>query len=194
MRMTPSRPKRAAKGSRAAAQMDKRVLPCQVRLAISQMMRPAGAAAVTARPSTKSVRSRRERIRTGPNWGRRYGGSSRVKKEGTPFNMVRDSSQEARKVAAMPKRMTPVSRRAARALEEKAPAAPVKNRVMRVRITGKRPLHGTKLLVRMAMRRSLGESMMRQPVTPAALQPKPMQRVSPCFPQEWQHWKAWSRL
>ena len=104
--------------------------------------------------------------------------------------MVRDSSQEARKVAAMPKRMTPVSRRAARALEEKAPAAPVKNRVMRVRITGKRPLQGTKLLVRMAMRRSLGESMIRQPVTPAALQPKPIQRVRPCFPQEWQQWKA----
>ena len=37
-----------------------------------------------------------------------------------------------------------------------------------------RPLHGTKLLVSMAMSRSRGESMMRHPTTPAALQPKPM--------------------
>ena len=28
-----------------------------------------------------------------------------------------------------------------------------------------------------------GESMMRQPITPAALQPKPMQAVSACLPQ-----------
>ena len=37
-----------------------------------------------------------------------------------------------------------------------------------------RPLQGTKLLVIMAIRRSRGESMMRQPTIPAALQPKPM--------------------
>ena len=45
--------------------------------------------------------------------------------------------------------------------------------MMAIRV-GKRPLQGTKLLVMMAISRSLGLSMMRQPTTPAALQPKPM--------------------
>ncbi len=43
---------------------------------------------------------------------------------------------------------------------------------------GNLPLQGTKLLVRMAKRRSLGESIIRQPTMPAALQPKPMHMVS----------------
>lgn len=42
---------------------------------------------------------------------------------------------------------------------------------------GKRPLQGIKLLVRMATSRSRGESMIRQPVTPTALQPRPMHMV-----------------
>ena len=49
---------------------------------------------------------------------------------------------------------------------------------------GKRPLQGTRQFVTMATSRSRGESMMRQPVTPAALQPKPMHIVRACFP--WQ--------
>lgn len=40
---------------------------------------------------------------------------------------------------------------------------------------GNRPLQGTKLLVIVAMSLSRGESIMRQPTTPAALQPNPMQ-------------------
>lgn len=36
---------------------------------------------------------------------------------------------------------------------------------------GKRPLQGERELVRIAMRRSRGESIMRVPVTPTALQP-----------------------
>ena len=47
---------------------------------------------------------------------------------------------------------------------------------------GKRPLHGTKLFVIMAIRRSLGESIILHPTMPAALQPKPMHIVSACFP------------
>lgn len=42
---------------------------------------------------------------------------------------------------------------------------------------GSRPLQGVKLLVKMAINRSRGESIMRQPVTPAALQPNAMQMV-----------------
>src|SRR5690606_9226510 len=47
---------------------------------------------------------------------------------------------------------------------------------------GKRPLQGTKLLVIMAISFSLGESMIRAEITPAALQPKPMLMVRACFP------------
>ena len=39
---------------------------------------------------------------------------------------------------------------------------------------GKRPLQGTKALVKIEIRRSLGESIILQPITPAALQPNPM--------------------
>lgn len=39
---------------------------------------------------------------------------------------------------------------------------------------GNLPLQGTKLLVIIAIKRSLGESMIRQPTMPAALHPKPM--------------------
>jgi hypothetical protein len=39
---------------------------------------------------------------------------------------------------------------------------------------GNLPLQGTKLLVIMAISRSLGESIIRQPTMPAALHPNPM--------------------
>ena len=98
-------------------------------------------------------------------------------------------------MAATPVRIKKVRIRAGRR-EEIGPAdeAPVKNSVIRVTRAGRRPLQGTKLLVRMAMSRSLGESMIRQPVTPAALQPKPIAMVRACFPQALQHWKGRSRL
>jgi hypothetical protein len=66
--------------------------------------------------------------------------------------------------------------------------------VMMDSMVGKRPLQGTKLLVMMAISRSLGESIILHPVTPAALQPKPMHMVSACFPQAEQLWKHRSRL
>lgn len=47
------------------------------------------------------------------------------------------------------------------------------------------PLHGTKLLVSIAINRSLGESIMRQAVTPAELHPKPMHIVKACLPCAW---------
>ncbi len=47
---------------------------------------------------------------------------------------------------------------------------------------GKRPLQGTKLLVRIAISRSRGESMTRVAITPAALQPKPIAIVRACLP------------
>ena len=61
-------------------------------------------------------------------------------------------------------------------------ASPERNAVKSVMSSGKRPLHGTRLFVSIAMSRSRGESMMRQPVTPQALQPRPMHIVRLCRP------------
>lgn len=57
----------------------------------------------------------------------------------------------------------------------------VKNMVIREIREGNLPLQGTKLFVSIAISLSLGESIMRQPVTPAALQPSPMHmdRIKP---------------
>ena len=77
-------------------------------------------------------------------------------------------------MTAMPKRMTPVSRTADRREAETVPSVPTKNMVISAMRVGNRPLHGTKVFVRMASSRSRGESMIRQPMTPAALHPNPM--------------------
>jgi hypothetical protein len=55
--------------------------------------------------------------------------------------------------------------------------AAAKNMVMTAIRVGNRPLQGTKLLVRIAIRRSRGESMIRHPITPQALHPNPMHMV-----------------
>ncbi len=52
-----------------------------------------------------------------------------------------------------------------------------KKQPVRSMSVGKRPLQGTRQFVSMAMSRSLGDSIIRQAVTPAALQPKPMHMV-----------------
>ena len=61
-------------------------------------------------------------------------------------------------------------------------------------MAGNRPLQGTKLLVKDATSRSRGESIIRQPVTPTALQPNPMHMVRACLPQAPAFWKQWSRV
>ena len=58
---------------------------------------------------------------------------------------------------------------------------------------GNRPLHGTKLFVMVAISLSLGESMILQAITPAALHPNPMHMVSACLPCA-QAYKKPSRL
>ena len=47
---------------------------------------------------------------------------------------------------------------------------------------GNRPLQGTKLLVNMAINLSRGESIILQPIIPAALQPNPIHIVRHCLP------------
>ena len=55
-------------------------------------------------------------------------------------------------------------------------------------------LQGTKLLVKIAINFSRGESIILAPTTPAALQPNPIHIVSACLPHAPQHLKHLSRL
>ncbi|MNI74249.1 hypothetical protein D3C73_1303220 [compost metagenome] len=57
-----------------------------------------------------------------------------------------------------------------------------KNTVETAINVGNLPLHGTKLLVRIAISLSLGESIILQPITPAALHPNPIHIDKHCFP------------
>ena len=163
-------------------------------LAINQINIPAGAATAMARPKTNIVRSKTERTSTLPICGRRYGGNSSAKDDGTPFKTVLDNSLVAAKVVITPNTITAVIINADKT-EEKAPVIlPIKNIVISEIMVGNRPLQGTKLLVNTASNRSRGESIIRQPVTPAALHPKPIHIVSACFPQALQFLKGRSKL
>ena len=100
-----------------------------------------------------------------------------MKEEGIPFNTVMERTLETAKVMHTPRTMNRVRSRAD-SMESKAPPdTPTKNmEIMAIRV-GNLPLQGTKLLVIMAISRSLGESMMRQPTMPAALHPNPIHMV-----------------
>ncbi len=105
--MTPSIPITRAKGSKNPEQCARSVASPTEMFAISQIIRPAGAATAMARPSTNKVSSKMERTMTFPICGFRYGGSSSVKEEGTPFNTVADKIFEIRSVMSTPSTMTP---------------------------------------------------------------------------------------
>ena len=60
--------------------------------------------------------------------------------------------------------------------------------------SGKRPLHGTNTFVKIAISFSLGEFIIRHPITPAALQPNPIQIVKACLPEPHALLKKLSRL
>ena len=141
------------------------------------MIAPAGAAAVMARPNTKMVLSSKLLTSTCPIWGRRKGGNSSTKAEGIPRSTVRLRKKETSNVMPTESPMT-----TKRVIPDIHGLPADKNTAVSSKIVGNRPLQGTKLLVNMAMSLSLGESMMRHAVTPAALQPKPIQSVSACFP------------
>ena len=100
-----------------------------------------------------------------------------MKEEGIPFNTVMERTLETAKVMHTPRTMNRVRSRAD-SMESKAPPdTPTKNMEIMAMRVGNLPLQGTKLLVIMAMSRSLGESMMRQPTMPAALHPNPIHIV-----------------
>lgn len=88
--------------------------------------------------------------------------------------MVLERILETKKVMQTPSRMKPVSRIADPADWANPPDTPTKNIDKMAISVGKRPLQGTKLFVIIAISRSRGESMIRQPTIPAALHPNPM--------------------
>ena len=77
----------------------------------------------------------------------------------------------------MPKIINVAKIKAEAADDQNPERLPAKNMEIMAMRAGKRPLHGTKTLVSMAISRSRGESMIRQPITPTALHPKPIHMV-----------------
>ena len=113
--------------------------------------------------------------------------------DGSPFNIVADSSFEAANVMTIPRSMTAVTT-AAESRDPENPAAPVKNTADSVMMNGNFPLQGTNAFVNIAISRSRLESIIRQPTIPAALQPNPIAMVRACFPQALHFWNGLSRL
>ncbi len=71
IRMTPSRPRSFANGSKKFAQWFRRLMSPIITFAMIQIRRPAGMAMITALPSTNRVRSKIERTITFPICGLR---------------------------------------------------------------------------------------------------------------------------
>lgn len=113
MRITPSKPIHLAKGSNNPAQHDSTLTSPIIIFAASQMISPAGAATAAALASTNNVLSKMERTIILPTCGLRYGGSSSVKDDGTPFKIVTESAFDTIKVMATPSRTKKVSNNAA---------------------------------------------------------------------------------
>ena len=105
-----------------------------------------------------------------------------MKEEGSPFNIVFERIFDTNNVIITPSTITPVNNNIETMDWKGAAMVPAKNMVIIAINVGKRPLHGTKLLVIIAISRSLGESIILHPIIPAALQPKPMHIVKACFP------------
>lgn len=87
--------------------------------------------------------------------------------------MVLDKNLEIRSVMPIPSKITKRTQRVASRLFVAELVVPATKMVAMVMRKGNLPLQGTKALVSIAINFSRGESMIRQPTTPAALQPKP---------------------
>ena len=192
IKITPSIPIICAKGSKKSAQYLKRLTSPIWRFARTQIIRPAGAATATALFKTNKVLSKIDLTTTSVTLGIRYGGSSSVNDDGIPFKRVLESSFVTAKVATIPKRIISVKSKAESKDEYMLDVT--KNIVSTDIKIGNLPLHGTKLFVRIANSLSLGESIILQPTTPAALQPNPIHIVNDCLPQAQQCLNGLSRL
>ena len=129
-----------------------------------------------------------------PICGVLYGGSSNVKDEGSPFNIVLDSIFETNNVNKIPNKTTSITTTAATNPENIAAIEPEINIVAIVIKNGNLPLQGTKQFVSIAINFSLGEFIILVPTTAAALQPNPMHMVSACLPEVHAHLKHLSKL
>lgn len=135
---------------------------------------PAGAAIEIALPNTNRVLSNKERINILPICGVLYGGSSKVKDDGSPFNIVFESIFETNNVNKIPNKTTSITITAATNPENIPAIEPEINIVATVIKNGNLPLQGTKQFVSIAINFSLGEFIILVPTTAAALQPNPM--------------------
>ncbi len=176
----PSRPISRANGSRKSAQIFNIDTESICTFAIIQIINPAGAATDTARPKTKSVLSKTDRAITLLICGFLNGGSSSEKDDGTPFKHVFVRIFDTKSVMKIPKQITAVKIKVDITFDEKFEETK-KMEIIEINI-GKRPLQGTKEFVKIAVNRSLSESIILLPVTPAALHPKPIQIVNACLP------------
>ena len=117
-----------------------------------------------------------------------------MNEEGTPFKNVFDKNFVATKVIIIPKIIIRLSMTADISEEKTPDFNPIKN-IVKIEISaGNLPLQGTKLLVKIAISRSRGESIILHPTTPAALHPNPIHIVRACFPQALHLLKGASRL
>ena len=130
--------------------------------------------------STNSVLSKIDLTKIFPICGFLYGGSSNVNDEGLPLSSVKDNILVIIKVIIILNKITKTKIK----LAINGLLSPTKNIVINDIIIGNLPLHGTKLLVKIAINLSLLESIIRHPVTPTQLQPNPIAIVKACFPHE----------
>jgi len=149
--------------------------------AIIHITNPAGMATETALPSTNKVLSNMDLTIILPIWGFRYGGSSRAKEEGSPFNIVWTEVLKQATSSQYPKGLLR-SKRALKAPIEKNLQNFHKEHGYYCNQSWETTVAGYKLLVIVAISLSRGESIIRHPMTPAALQPKPMHMVRDCLP------------
>ena len=111
------------------------------------------------------------------------GGSSRVKEEGMPLRSVLDRRKEAKRAAPVQNKRVPARTEGGQKGGGRASAPACGEQGDQCQEGGNFPLQGIRQEVRTAISFSLGESIMRQPVTPTALQPRLMHMVRACFPQ-----------
>ena len=95
-----------------------------------------------------------------------------------PLRMVWERSLDIIKVTETPRTIIAVSKSAENAELAIPPFVPVKNKEIMIKRKGNRPLQGTKTLVKIAMSLSRGLSIIRVPMIPQALQPKPIAMCS----------------
>lgn len=103
-----------------------------------------------------------------------------MKLSDSPFSIVFERVDETKKVNPIPIKTIQATTKVEIKLEttpSNLKKAPLKNIVAIVIRSGNLPLQGTKLLVRIAINLSRGELIILHPITPAALQPKPMHMV-----------------